>query len=163
MKNSLGKTAEDPRKWTRKKWLQRLREQTPKIFGVLDDVAVSDMLDGSKCYFVRRGARVVRQGERGSSMFVIVLGKMHVVVTDPLKNRGESLQVATLLPGDFFGEIALMTGDVRRATVMAPYEGDGNVWVLEFSKQDLGSVLLARPNVMRALTDVCADRKLDKI
>jgi hypothetical protein len=37
------------------------------------------------------------------------------------------------------------------------------VWVLEFSKQDLGSVLLARPNVMRALTDVCADRKLDKI
>lgn len=162
-KNSLGKTAEDPRKWTRKKWLQRLRELTPKIFGALDDVAISDMLDGSKCYFVRRGARVVRQGERGSSMFIIVLGKMHVVVTDPLKNRGESLQVATLLPGDFFGEIALITGDVRRATVMAPYEGDGNVWVLEFSKQDLGSVLLARPNVMRALTDVCADRKLDKI
>lgn len=162
-KNSLGKTAEDPRKWTRKKWLQRLRELTPKIFGALDDVAISDMLDGSKCYFVRRGARVVRQGERGSSMFVIVLGKMHVVITDPLKNRGESLQVATLLPGDFFGEIALITGDVRRATVMAPYEGDGNVWVLEFSKQDLGSVLLARPNVMRALTDVCADRKLGKI
>ena len=96
-------------------------------------------------------------------MFIIVLGKVHVVVTDSLKNRGEPLQVATLLPGDFFGEIALITGDVRRATVMAPYEGDGNVWVLEFSKQDLGSVLLARPNVMRALTEVCADRKLEQI
>ncbi len=162
-KNSLRKSSEDPRKWTRKMWLKRLREQTPKIFGALEDVVISEMLDGSKCYFVRRGARVVRQGERGSSMFIIVLGKVHVVVTDPLKNRGEPLQVATLLPGDFFGEIALITGDVRRATVMAPYEGDGNVWVLEFSKQDLGSVLLARPNVMRALTEVCADRKLDQI
>lgn len=162
-KNSLRKSSEDPRKWTRKMWLKRLREQTPKIFGALEDVVISEMLDGSKCYFVRRGARVVRQGERGSSMFIIVLGKVHVVVTDSLKNRGEPLQVATLLPGDFFGEIALITGDVRRATVMAPYEGDGNVWVLEFSKNDLGSVLLARPNVMRALTEVCADRKLEQI
>ena len=54
---------------------------------------------------------MVRQGERGSSMFIIVLGKVHVVVTDSLKNRGEPLQVATLLPGDFFGEIALITGE----------------------------------------------------
>jgi branched-chain amino acid transport system substrate-binding protein len=87
---------------------------------------------------------------------------MHVVVTDALKNRGEPLQVATMLAGDFFGEIALMTGEERRVTVMAPYEGDGNVWVLEFSKSDVGSVILARPNVLRTLTDVCADRRLEK-
>ena len=154
--------AEDPRKWSRQKWLAHLRSTAPKLFGTLDDLSIGDMLDGSKCCFVRRGARVVRQGERGTSMFVIVLGKMHVVVTDAAKNRGEPLQVATMLAGDFFGEIALMTGEERRATVMAPYEGDGNVWVLEFSKSDVGSVILARPNVLRALTDVCADRRLDK-
>ena len=159
--SSMGK-AEDPRKWSRQKWLSHLRATAPKLFGTLDDLSIGDMLDGSKCCFVRRGARVVRQGERGTSMFVVVLGKMHVVVTDAAKNRGEPLQVATMLAGDFFGEIALMTGEERRATVMAPYEGDGNVWVLEFSKSDVGSVILARPNVLRTLTDVCADRRLEK-
>ena len=153
---------EDPRKWTRAKWFAHLRATTPRIFATLDDVSIGDMLDASKCYFVQRGARVVRQGERGSSMFIIVLGKMHVIVTDETKNRGEPLQVATMQQGDFFGEIALMTGDERRATVMAPYEGDGNVWVLEFSKSNIGSVILARPNVMRTLTDVCADRRLSQ-
>lgn len=153
----------DPRKWTREKWISHLRSTTPKFFEALDDVSIVDILDGAKCSFVQRGARLVRQGERGSSMFIIVLGKVHVIHTDPLKNRGEPLQVATLQQGDFFGEIALMTGEERRATVMAPYEGDGNVWVLELSKVDIGSVILARPNVMRALTDVCADRRLEKL
>ena len=153
----------DPRKWTQEKWISHLRSTTPKFFEALDDVSIVDILDGAKCFFVQRGARLVRQGERGSSMFIIVLGKVHVIHTDPLKNRGEPLQVATLQQGDFFGEIALMTGEERRATVMAPYEGDGNVWVLELSKVDIGSVILARPNVMRALTDVCADRRLEKL
>ena len=154
---------EDPRKWSREKWLQHLRAHSPTLFGDLDDLSIGDMVDSAKCFFVQRGARVVTQGEQGDSMYVVVLGKMHVVVTQPGVNRGESLQVATLLQGDFFGEIALMTGEVRRATVMAPYEGDGNVWVLEFSKKEIGSVMLARQDILRALTDVCANRKLDNL
>jgi len=154
---------EDPRKWSREKWLSHLRAHSAQLFGTLDDLSIGEMVDSAKCLFVQRGARVVTQGERGDSMFVLVLGKMHVVVTQPGINRGESLQVQTLLQGDFFGEIALMTGDERRATVMAPYEGDGNVWVLEFSKRELGSVLLARQEVLRALTDVCANRKLESL
>jgi len=154
---------EDPRKWSREKWLQHLRAHSATLFGDLDDLSIGDMVDSAKCFFVQRGARVVTQGEQGDSMYVVVLGKMHVVVTQPGVNRGESLQVATLLQGDFFGEIALMTGEVRRATVMAPYEGDGNVWVLEFSKKEIGSVMLARQDILRALTDVCANRKLDNL
>ena len=154
---------EDPRKWTREKWLQHLRAHAATLFGNLDDLSIGDMVDSAKCLFVQRGARVVTQGEQGDTMYVVVLGKMHVVVTSPGVNRGESLQVATLLQGDFFGEIALMTGEVRRATVMAPYEGDGNVWVLEFSKREIGSVMLARQDILRALTDVCANRKLDSL
>jgi CRP-like cAMP-binding protein len=139
-----------------------LRTKAAKLFGSLDDLAVADLLDGSKCYFVQRGVRVVKQGDRGDSMYIVILGKLHVIVTSSA-NRGEPMQIATMLPGDFFGEIALMTGEERRATVMAPYEGDGNVWILEFSKRDVGSTILARPSILRALTDVCADRRLEKI
>lgn len=154
---------EDPRKWPRERWITHLRQQSARLFADLDDLSIGDLLNGAKCYFIQRGARIVRQGERGDSMYVIILGKAHVIATHPTVNRGEPLQVATMLPGDFFGEIALMTGEERRATVMAPYEGDGNVWVLEMSKKDVGSVLLARPNVLRVLTDVCADRRLEKL
>ena len=154
---------EDPRKWPRERWITHLRQHSVRLFADLDDLSIGDLLNGAKCYFIQRGARIVRQGERGDSMYVIILGKVHVIATHPTVNRGEPLQVATMLPGDFFGEIALMTGEERRATVMAPYEGDGNVWVLELSKKDVGSVLLARPNVLRVLTDVCADRRLEKL
>ena len=154
---------EDPRKWPRERWIAHLRQQSSRLFMNLDDLSIGDLLNGAKCYFIQRGARIVRQGERGDSMYIIILGKVHVIATHPTVNRGEPLQVATMLPGDFFGEIALMTGEERRATVMAPYEGDGNVWVLELSKKDVGSVLLARPNVLRVLTDVCADRRLEKL
>ena len=154
---------EDPRKWPRERWITHLRQHSARLFADLDDLSIGDLLNGAKCYFIQRGARIVRQGERGDSMYVIILGKVHVVATHPTVNRGEPLQVATMLPGDFFGEIALITGEERRATVMAPYEGDGNVWVLELSKKDVGSVILARPNVLRVLTDVCADRRLEKL
>jgi hypothetical protein len=162
-KKKVATKLEDPRKWPRERWITHLRQHSARLFADLDDLSIGDLLNGAKCYFIQRGARIVRQGERGDSMYVIILGKAHVITTHPTVNRGEPLQVATMLPGDFFGEIALMTGEERRATVMAPYEGDGNVWVLELSKKDVGSVILARPNVLRVLTDVCADRRLEKL
>lgn len=46
--------------------------------------------------------------------------------------------------------------------VMVLYEGDGNVWVLEFFKFDVGSVILVCFNVLRTFIDVCVDRRFEK-
>jgi CRP-like cAMP-binding protein len=60
-----------------------------------------------------KGATVFRQGDPGGSMYVIRAGKVRV-----LKDaQGRQRVVTTLGPGDFFGEIAVVTGRPRTATI----------------------------------------------
>lgn len=57
------------------------------------------------------GTVIAREGEPGVGLFVIVEGTADVTIGDKRK--------ATLGPGDFFGEIALLDGGPRTATVTA--------------------------------------------
>jgi voltage-gated potassium channel len=56
------------------------------------------------------GAVIVRRGERGDCMYFVASGEVAIRVSP------ESIRLA---PGDFFGELALLTGDPRNATVVA--------------------------------------------
>jgi CRP/FNR family transcriptional regulator, cyclic AMP receptor protein len=60
-----------------------------------------------------RGATVFRQGDPGGSMYVIRAGKVRVLK----EAQGRQRVVTTLGPGDFFGEIAVVTGRPRTATI----------------------------------------------
>lgn len=60
-----------------------------------------------------RGATVFRQGDPGGSMYVIRAGKVRVLKD----TQGHQRVVTTLGPGDFFGEIAVVTGRPRTATI----------------------------------------------
>lgn len=59
------------------------------------------------------GATVFRQGEPGGSVYVIRAGKVRVLKSA----NGRQRMVTTLGPGDFFGEMAVVTGSPRSATV----------------------------------------------
>jgi CRP-like cAMP-binding protein len=58
------------------------------------------------------GATVFRQGDPGGSMYVIRTGKVRVLK----ETHGRQRAVSTLGPGDFFGEMAVVTGRPRSAT-----------------------------------------------
>lgn len=86
---------------------------------------------------VAAGTTVVREGEGGDHYFIIETGTAEVWRTDPM--TGDSAQVATLGPGDAFGEEALLLGGFRNATVT--FAGPGRL--LSLRKADFD--LLMRP------------------
>jgi len=69
------------------------------------------------------GETIVRQGEPGQSMFVVATGAVSVVI-EPARN-----EVARIHAGGYFGEMSLLTGEPRTATVLAV----GDVEVIEIA------------------------------
>ena len=90
------------------------------------------------------GQVVIRQGDAGESMFVILSGRVEVTVRD---QDGPEVRLAELTAGDFFGEMSLMTGAPRVATVTATEE----TRVMEVSKDSFRHVLEARPELVDEL------------
>ena len=62
------------------------------------------------------GEAIVRQGEPGESMFIVSSGTVAVVL------EPDRRQVSTIGAGGFFGEMSLLTGEARSATVVARSE-----------------------------------------
>ena len=66
------------------------------------------------------GTTVFRQGDPGASMYVIRAGKVRVLK----ESHGRQRVVTTLGPGDFFGEMAVVTGQPRSATAEVVEEAE---------------------------------------
>ena len=64
----------------------------------------------------RRNEVIFHQGDPGDSLHVVAIGAVKIVLPSP---EGEEAIIATLRPGDFFGELALLDGASRSATATA--------------------------------------------
>ncbi|MGA9159732.1 MAG: cyclic nucleotide-binding domain-containing protein [Actinomycetota bacterium] len=82
------------------------------------------------------GASVVRLGEPGDTFYVIVEGEAKV-------KDANDRTLSRLIPGDFFGEISLMDGGPRTATVVA----ETKLTTLALSRRDFGTLLRSEPHV----------------
>lgn len=66
--------------------------------------------------YFQPGDVVMRKGDPGDAMYVIMRGQVRIVL--PSNDGGEAL-VATMDEGDFFGELSLIDGEPRSATIIA--------------------------------------------
>jgi len=94
---------------------------------------------------------IIRQGELGESMFIITDGSVQVSVQT---SRGEVVPVRGLTTGDYFGEMALMTGEPRSATVAAIAE----TRVIEISRTSFGMILKEQPDLVEKLGEALQRR-----
>lgn len=81
------------------------------LFSDLDDASLAQLAAGVVERRAPRGVSLVQAGDRGASLFLLVEGLLEVVL--PGGGRDE------LPPGSYFGEMSLMTGEPRSATVRA--------------------------------------------
>ena len=99
------------------------------------------------------GELILRRGDPGDSMFVIYRGNVEVRLASP---DGNTQQVAELKPGNFFGEMALLTGEPRNADVLAASE----VETLEIRKGVLQQLLDNNAALAEALSRTIAERQV---
>jgi small-conductance mechanosensitive channel len=97
------------------------------------------------------GEFVIRAGDPGSSMFVVHNGRVRVQVNE----NGRSRTVATLNEGDFFGEMALFTGEPRTANVVALEETE----VLEIGHAAMKRIFDNNPDLVESLSFIMAERR----
>ncbi len=98
------------------------------------------------------GQTLVHSGEEGESLFVLIEGLLAVNV----ERDGHMQQVALLEPGQFFGEMSLLTGARRSATVICVTESV----VYEIRKHALQQVMEQRPELAEHLSRILAERQL---
>ena len=122
------------------------------LFSALGDRELQQIAEKLKARLYPVGAIVVREGARTDEVFIIKRGRVDIKKRE--QTLGIDLTIATLRDGASFGEMALLTGRPRTATVVAAEETE--VYVLE--KEDFEEVLEKHPALAAGLTRILAER-----
>ena len=122
------------------------------LFALLSDEARGRVADGARERRFAPGETIVREGERGSSMFVVESGRLGVSVHGKV---GQSQRLAVLEQGSAFGEVSLLTGDPRSATVRALTEAA----LLEIDKATISPILRENPSLCGMLELTMKERR----
>ena len=101
-----------------------------------------------------RGEAITRQGAEAHWLYVITKGEVEVRVS--VDGSSLSKQVATLKEGDFFGEMGMMTGARRSATVIATTETE----CYRIDKESFQNIIRRRPEVAEDISHVLANRRV---
>lgn len=102
--------------------------------------------------FFSAGSFIISEGDFGDSMFAIVSGEVSVTLHD---RRGDEHGVASVMPGDIVGEMSILTGMRRRATVVARTD----VAAIEITKPALEEMFARAPDLIDRFGAVLAERE----
>jgi small-conductance mechanosensitive channel/CRP-like cAMP-binding protein len=103
------------------------------------------------CVTFGAGETIVRQGEPGQSMFLIASGSVAVVV-EPSRD-----EVARIEQGGYFGEMSVLTGDPRSASVVAM----GDVTVIELNADLFRRLAAEHPQAIEQLGVAAMTRRVN--
>jgi small-conductance mechanosensitive channel/CRP-like cAMP-binding protein len=121
------------------------------MFAPLTDGERTQVVSIAKPVLFAAGESIVREGDAGRSLFAIVRGEAAVAVA------GTQRELARLRAGDVFGEMSLLTGEPRNATVTAVTDCE----LLEIDADGFRTVVLANPGMVETITSVTASRQTE--
>jgi small-conductance mechanosensitive channel/CRP-like cAMP-binding protein len=123
------------------------------LFEHLEEPELKLMAEHIQQQFVKVGEEVVTRGDRGDSLFLLVEGLLAVFAPT---EEGSDVLVGRLTPGQFFGEMSLLTGEPRSASIRT----ETDCVLYEITKESLTRVLERRPELAEEITHIVAERKI---
>jgi cAMP-dependent protein kinase regulator len=126
---------------------QELKElAASSLFASFKREALIEVLASTELRSYDAGDIIVTEGESGSSLFLIVSGVVKVFTRT---EDGVNLQLAELGLGDFFGEVSLLTGKPRTATITAQTD----VTAIELNRTNFDAISANHPEARTTLED----------
>ncbi len=110
------------------------------------------ILKGSKIVAFGQSENLVRQGAEAGPMYILINGQAEVLV----HSHGGETRVAKIGPGDCIGEMSMLAGEPRSATVRALRDCEA----VEVKKETLAPIMGDSPELIEALSDLLAKRRL---
>lgn len=102
----------------------------------------------------RAGTMLVRQGDDASSLFIVTEGFLDVFVSRP--DTTTPLLVNHIVAGQIFGEMSLLTGEARSASVVAATD----VSVYEITQDHFEAFLVRRPGIADQISEIVAQHRV---
>ncbi len=126
---------------------------TSPLFSGLDSKIRKELISKFKLVKFKKGELIIKEGEYSDSMYLIKSGEVEVFI----EKDGKKKLLATLTEGEFFGEIAVLTGQKRTANVIAKTD----VELLELTKKDIDEIIQVHPVVLDVLKNFVQERSSD--
>lgn len=127
---------------------------SPLFSGFSRDELVA-VIRGLRLLTFEAGDIVLTEGDAGNSLFVITGGTVKTFVRDP--GQGRQMLMRRLKEGDFFGEISILSGKARSATVTAATHCE----MLELDRATLDQITTSYPHVREVLEEFYLARAMN--
>jgi CRP-like cAMP-binding protein len=134
--------------------LERIREAVAAIPFVhpLNEMERSELADTAELHGFSAGEIIIREGDPGRSIYVILSGRVRVFTRD---YEGNDEELAILVEGQFFGEMSLLTGKSRSAYVSAL----DTSMLMELNFTSMRKLIRGNHKVREILLDYYRDRQ----
>ena len=131
---------------------QVLLKQVP-LFSNLDQEQIQIIADTSERLQFAKDQTIIKQGESDNRLFIIADGVVSIELIQP---DGSKTELGRLGVGEFFGEMALMTGEPRTADVIALR----STLLLVVQKQTIKNIFSANNDFYNEMAKVLAERQI---
>ena len=118
----------------------------------LSVVEINTLINKFEKMVLKKGTVIIRQGGMGDTFFLVSEGKLAVWVK---RLDGKKVFVRHLGKGSYFGEMSLLTGDKRTATVIT----EEKTVLFKLSKKDFGYTLSKNPAIIESISQVVSMRR----
>ncbi len=125
------------------------------IFKMLGKESIDFIVERLKFKTFQKGENICEIGDPGEEMFIIISGETDICIGE----KGNQQVVATLKSGDYFGEMALLTGEPRSATVKANEVTETFV----LYKNDFDVILEKYPSISLSMGKIVSQRLRDTL